>query len=91
MDDITESMDLSLSKLREMVKISEAWGAAVQGVAELDTTEHLSNDKVVCGILAPQLGIEPEPPASEAQSPNLDPREDQEKFQFIKRKVEEFF
>ena len=91
MDDITESMDLSLSKLREMVKISEAWCAAVQGVAELDTTEHLSNVKVVCGILAPQLGIEPKPPASEAQSPNLDPREDQERFQFIKRNVEEFF
>ena len=48
LDDIISSMDMSLSKFREIEKDRKVWCATVHGVAESDLTEQLN--KNMCGL-----------------------------------------
>ena len=58
LDGITDSLDVSLSKLQVIVKDREAWYASVHGITKSDTTEQLNNNstrKDVIGKLLSHL------------------------------------
>ena len=48
LDGTTDSTDMNLSKLQEMIKDREAWCAAVHGVAKSHKAEQLNNSPTVC-------------------------------------------
>ena len=60
LDGIIDSMDMSLSKLWEIVKDREGWHAAVHGVAAADMIERLNNNNIKQGATAGGWDLEEE-------------------------------
>ena len=56
LDGIPDPMDMSLSKLRELVMDREVWCVAVHGVPESDTTKQLNNNKISLRVYR-ELGL----------------------------------
>ena len=52
LDGIMDSMDMSLSKFRDIVEDREAWCAAVHGATKSDMTKRLNNNNKPCTVLA---------------------------------------
>ena len=63
LDGITDSMDMSLSSLWEMVKDREVWCAAVHVAPESDTTEWLNNNHFTPGRMAIRETVENRKPS----------------------------